>query len=161
MSTGSYRTATYHGLRGEVADLLDRTGRPLLEADTVNLVPSISLMSFFSLPPDTHREPETGTLEPAKNNPQGVAASVIDLLECPRPQLCGPSLDFTKLNQHTRLWRWIVYSRATTSAIALRWVLPAGFLVVFAEGAIAGEKVSCCCYRGKLARACEPQCCSC
>jgi len=33
-----------------------------------------------------------------------------------------------------------VYSRATTSAMALRWVLPAGFLpLAFAEGAIAKE----------------------
>jgi len=40
-------------------------------------------------------------------------------------------MDFTKLNQRTRLWRWMVYSRATTSAMALRPVLPAdGFLVV-------------------------------
>ena len=38
-------------------------------------------------------------------------------------------MDFNKLNQHTRLWRWMVYSRATTSAIALRWVLPEAFLV--------------------------------
>jgi hypothetical protein len=53
-------------------------------------------------------------------------------------------MDFTKLNQHTRLCRWIVYSRATTSAIALRWVLPAGFLV-FALGAIVcGGVVSWC-----------------
>ena len=29
----------------------------------------------------------------------------------------------------TRLWRWMVYSRATTSAMAERWVLPVGFLV--------------------------------
>jgi hypothetical protein len=43
--------------------------------------------------------------------------------------------------QRTRLWRWIVYSRATTSAMALRWVLPAGFLpLAFAEGAIAREE---------------------
>lgn len=38
-------------------------------------------------------------------------------------------MDFNKLNQHTRLWRWMVYSRATTSAMALRWVLPEAFLV--------------------------------
>lgn len=99
-------------------------------------------MFFFSLPPDTCRELETRDLEPAEDNPQGIAASVIDLLECLCPRLCGPSLDFTKLNQHTRLCRWIVYSRATTSAMALRWVLPAGFLV-FAEGAIVcGADVS-------------------
>jgi hypothetical protein len=45
-------------------------------------------MFFFSLPPNTRREPETRTLEPAENNPQGIAASVIDLLKCPRPRLC-------------------------------------------------------------------------
>jgi hypothetical protein len=49
------------------------------------------------------------------------------------PRICKPSLDFTKLSQHTRLWRWMVYSRATTSAMALRPPLPAGF---FADGAI-------------------------
>jgi hypothetical protein len=47
-------------------------------------------------------------------------------------------MDFTKLNQHTRLWRWIVYSRATTSAMAERPVLPAAF---FAVGAISAEVV--------------------
>jgi hypothetical protein len=39
----------------------------------------------------------------------------------------------------------MVYSRATTSAMALRPVLPADFLPVFAEGAIfCGVVVSCC-----------------
>lgn len=29
---------------------------------------------------------------------------------------------------HTRLCMWMVYSRATTSAIAERWAFPVGFL---------------------------------
>ena len=58
--------------------------------------------------------------------------------QVPATACAVPSLDFTKLNQHTRLWRWIVYSRATTSAMALRWVLPAGF---FALGAISGGQM--------------------
>lgn len=50
-------------------------------------------------------------------------------------------MDFTKLNQHTRLWRWIVYSRATTSAIALRPVFPADFLPAdLVVGAISVKK---------------------
>jgi hypothetical protein len=64
-------------------------------------------------------------------------------------------MDFTKLNQHTRLCRWMVYSRATTSAMALRPVLPAGFLpVCFAVGAIVCEDgVSRCPKVKKVARA--------
>lgn len=73
-------------------------------------------MFSFSLPPDT-RTAATDT-----------QTSVIGLVEC-LPQPCRPLMDFNKLNQHTRLWRWIVYSRATTSAMALRWVLPEAFLV--------------------------------
>ena len=143
MRPATRKVPTYHSLFSKSADLLNRTGSPLLERDAVDLLPNIlalcSSSVFRPIPAGSRRR---GTLESAEDNPQGIAASVIDLLECLRPQLCGPSLDFTKLNQHTRLCRWIVYSRATTSAMALRWVLPAGFLV-FAEGAIVcGADVS-------------------
>lgn len=73
-------------------------------------------MFSFSLPPDT-RAAAAAT-----------RTSVIGLVER-LPQRRRPLMDFNKLNQHTRLWRWIVYSRATTSAMALRWVLPEAFLV--------------------------------
>ena len=44
---------TYHSLLSESADLPDSPGGPLLEADTVDLYPQcISLVCFFSLPPD-------------------------------------------------------------------------------------------------------------
>lgn len=45
---------------------------------------------------------------------------------------CDHDLDFTKLifvQERTRLWRWMVYSRATTSAMALR-CLPADLVLV-------------------------------
>lgn len=45
---------------------------------------------------------------------------------------CDHDLDFTKLifvQERTRLWRWMVYSRATTSAMALR-CLPAVLVLV-------------------------------
>jgi hypothetical protein len=59
-ATGRTEVFTYHSLLGKPADLLDRPGGPLLEADTVDLLtPCISLMLFFSLPPDTHRESRT------------------------------------------------------------------------------------------------------
>lgn len=135
-------TSTYHSLLSETADLLDRTGSPLLEADTVNLVTSIS-HALLQSSARYQQGVGDGDARACEHNSQGIAASVIGLLKCPRPQLCWPSLDFTKLNQHTRLWRWIVYSRATTSAMALRPVLPAGFLV-FALGAIVcGEVLVC------------------
>lgn len=57
----------------------------------------------------------------------------------------------------TLLWRWMVYSRATTSAMAERWVLPVGFLVDdILEGSVVsrvprvcnnfeeGELIECC-----------------
>lgn len=74
-------------------------------------------MFAFSLPPDTR------TARDGRERQRDRSA------QTPAPRLCTPSMDFTKLNQHTRLCRWIVYSRATTSAMALRPVLPAGFLV--------------------------------
>jgi hypothetical protein len=56
--------------------------------------------------------------------------------------------------QHTRLWRWMVYSRATTSAMALRVVLPAGF---FAAEDISVKEfyVSCLLLEGSCASSCE------
>ena len=46
---------------------------------------------------------------------------------------------------HTRLCRWMVYSRATTSAMALRPALPdAGFLVFVSLG------IAICFYSGKV-----------
>ena len=105
---------TYHGLLSETTDLLDGAGSPLLEADAVDLYTNqpCSPSVFRPIPAQLSRHPNQ------RNRSGRVPA-----------QLCRPLMDFNKLNQHTRLWRWIVYSRATTSAMALRWVLPEAFLV--------------------------------
>jgi hypothetical protein len=139
---------TYHSLLSEAADLLDRPGSPLLEADTVDLYPNVlalcSASVFRPIPAGSLRREHSSLREQSAGHRCQRDRSA----RVPPLRLCKPSLDFTKLNQHTRLCRWIVYSRATTSAMALRWVLPAGFLV-FAEGAIVcGEVLSWCSMNG-------------
>lgn len=45
----SSQNLTYHSLGGEVTDLLDCPGSPLLEADTVDLLPHVLALCSFSV----------------------------------------------------------------------------------------------------------------
>lgn len=104
---------SYHGLGGEILDLLDGTGSPLLESDTMQLYTQtvsipVSKTPDFSLSP---------------NNSSRYSI------------------------RRTLLCMWMVYSRATTSAMAERWVgffddiseLSDGQLSGRIEGGVAGS----------------------
>lgn len=97
-SGGRKVSCAYHGLVGELLDLLDGTGSPLLEGDTVQL---------FHARLSAIRRPVHQVL------PIVLAIAFFSAVG---------------LGKRTLLWRWMVYSRATTSLRADRVVLP-DFLV--------------------------------
>jgi hypothetical protein len=89
---------SYHSLSSESLDLLDGAGSSLLEANTMHLLNTLA---------------------------QHCSKTVV--------RLRGPKIDpgrisICKRKKRTLLWRWMVYSRATTSAMAERWALPEDFL---------------------------------
>ena len=112
------RKCTYHSLLSESADLLDSTRSSLLEADAVDLSSMLDVCSCLSLPSNALH-----SIHPSFDK------------ECTKI----PAIRGLHQTERTLLWRWMVYSRATTSSMAERPLLPAGFLVWVLEDMARGE----------------------
>ena len=122
---------TYHSLSSERTDLLDRPRGPLLEAHAVHLIPHIrhccsrSLFAVFR-PMSSPRRPSTTLRRCTPHIVPDIVSSSDEMYTTSGCREMPGTLTIRGLHQTARtlLWRWMVYSRATTSSMALRPGLP-------------------------------------